>query len=90
MTLTTAQLKEWAKQIKAHITIEGEAQVFESEFEGFGAEVAYTCEVASEAGDYWTAPSWWVKSERVEVVALWNEEGEDIPELLASLNVALA
>jgi hypothetical protein len=88
MTLTTAQLNKWAKQINTEIT-EGESKVYDSWFEGFGAEVKYECEVGEDAGDYWTAPAWWIESAKLEVVALWNEDGEDCPEELAQINTLL-
>ena len=87
MTLTTAQLNEWAKQINTEIT-EGESEVFESEFEGFGAEVKYVCRIGKEGG-YGIAPAWWIESAKLEVVALWNEDGEDCPEELAQINSLL-
>lgn len=89
MTLTTAQVSKWAEQICESILGNGEATTFESCFEGYTAEVEYTAEVGSEEGDYWTAPSWWIESEAVEVVALWNEDGEDCPEELAQINTLL-
>lgn len=89
MTLTTAQLNEWAKQIINSINGDGESKVFECEFEGFTAEVDYSCEIGEDVGDYWTAPAWWIESEELEVVAVYDEDGEDCPELMANLNQLL-
>ena len=87
MTLTTAQLNEWAKQIATEIT-EGESEEFESEYDGFWAEVKYVCRIGSEGG-YNIAPAWWIESEELEVVALWDEDGEACTELMANLNTLL-
>ena len=34
-----------------------------------------------DAGDRWTASDWWIESEETRVEGVYNEEGEEIPEL---------
>lgn len=87
--LTANQINEWAKQI-ARKCDGGENRYFFHTFEGFEAEIRYTCSTGEDRGDRWTAPSWWISSEQTEVLALYNiNDGEDYPEILQQLNKQL-
>lgn len=87
--LTNSQLNEWASQI-ARMIDGGESKTFCHSYGEYEVEVSYTCTIGTDKGDFWTAPSWWVESERVEVLDLYNiEDGESLTDLMAQLEQKL-
>ena len=84
-TLTT-ELQQIAEQAAIHIArLNGENDTFEVEGATIIAEIRYEAEIGEDAGDYWTAPSWWIESERISVEALYDEAGNHNPEAAAYL-----
>lgn len=59
----------------------GEPCTFDVEHNDWVAECRYTATIGEDAGDRWTAPSWWVESEQVEVLKLYNADGDEEPTL---------
>ncbi len=83
--LTHNQINEWAEQIARMIDF-CEPSQFTHSFEGFEAEIKYTCDYKRYAGDYWTAPEIIPTNEKVTILGLWDiEEGDDYPEMLHQL-----
>lgn len=82
--MTTAihtELMQIAKEAAAYITkLNGESETFEIEGSTLTAIIDYRAEAAEDAGDRWTAPSWWMVCETATVEAVYNQEGEDDPE----------
>ncbi len=87
MTPTTrTELMNIAKDAAAYIaSLNGEADTFEIEGSILIAEIRYETEIGEDAGDYWTAPSWWIESERVTVEGVYDEEGNNDKEAAAYL-----
>lgn len=48
-----------------------------------------SAEIREDAGDYWTAPSWTIEKERTTVAAVWDEQGNEYPEIAEALQVLL-
>ena len=77
-TATHNELLTLAKMAADYITkLNGESETFDVDTENFTACINYEAEIGEDKGDYWTAPSWWVKSEKTTVEAVFNEDGED-------------
>ena len=89
--MNTTTYNQFAKEIANYITYhcDGENKGFEIEYEGFTASVSYTAEIREDAGDYWTAPSWAIEKERTTVAAVWDEQGNEYPEIAEALQVLL-
>lgn len=72
--MTTAihtELETLAKEIFAHVAdLNGEDETFDVCAENYSAEVRYTATIGEDRGDYYTAPSWWIADQNVEVL-LW-------------------
>lgn len=80
-TATHTELMQIATKAAAYITkLNGESETFEIEGSTLTAIIDYRAEVGEDAGDRWTAPSWWMVCETAEVKACYNKEGEDDPE----------
>ena len=79
MTPTTrTELMNIAKDTAAYITrLNGECDTFEINGATLTAVITYTAEIGEDAGDRWTASSWWIESETTKVEAVYNEEGDD-------------
>ena len=79
MTTTThTAMLNLADKVAAYITnLNGESESFEVESNGMIAVVTYTAEIGEDAGDRWTAPSWWIERETTNVDAVYNEEGDE-------------
>ena len=79
MTATThTTMLNLAEKAAAYITnLNGESESFEVESNGMIAVVTYTAEIGEDAGDRWTAPSWWIESETTNVEVVYNEEGDE-------------
>lgn len=87
--LTSSQLRTWAEQIARKIDF-CEPSEFYHTFEGFEAEIKYTCDLKRIEGDYWTAPEIIPTNEKVIIVDLWDtEEGDDHPEIIEQLQYLL-
>lgn len=87
-----AQLTQLAKAINEVIgSMNCNNGTFDVEQGNLVAFGRYEAEIAEDEGDRWTAPSWWVKSERVIVEGLFDNEGNEIEnaEFIAYLNNAL-
>ncbi len=91
MTPTTrTELMNIAQNAATHIaSLNGEADTFEIEGSTLIAEIRYETEIGEDAGDYWTAPSWWIESERVTVEGVYDEEGNNDKEAAAYLETLL-
>lgn len=77
-TATHIELMQIATKAAAYITkLNGESETFEIEGDTLIAVIAYEAEIGEDAGDHYTAPSWWVKHEEAKVVAVYNEDGDD-------------
>ena len=77
-TATHNELMTLAKLAADYLTkLNGESEYFEVETENFTACINYEAEIGEDKGDYWTAPSWWVKSETATVKAVFTEDGQD-------------
>lgn len=79
--MTTAihtELETLAKEIFAHIAqLGGECDTFEVYADDYSADVRYTATIGEDKGDYWTAPSWWIEEENIEVLAVYDGEGDE-------------
>ena len=89
--MNTTAYNQFAKEIAHYINYhcDGENKGFEIEHEGFTASVSYKAEIREDAGDYWTAPSWAIEKERTTVAAVWDEQGNEYPEIAEALQVLL-
>ncbi len=91
--MTTAahtELQAMAQQATAYIArLNGEADTFEVEGATLMAEICYEAEIGEDAGDYWTAPSWWIERERISVEGVYDEEGNNDKEAAAYLETLL-
>lgn len=77
-TATHTAMLDLAKQAAVYISrLNGEADTFEVEHNGMTAVIAYEAVIGEDTGDRWTAPSWWIESEMVNVEAVYNEDGDD-------------
>lgn len=87
---TCTELEQIAKQAAAYIArLNGEADTFEVEGATLMAEICYEAEIEEDAGDYWTAPSWWIERERISVEGVYDEEGNNDKEAAAYLETLL-
>lgn len=79
--MTTAihtELETLAKEIFAHVAdLNGEDETFDVCAENYSAEVRYTATIGEDRGDYYTAPSWWIEEEDIEVLAVYDGEGDE-------------
>lgn len=87
---THMKLHELAKKAAAYITnLLCESEAFEIEAAGLTAVIVYRAEIGEDAGDRWTAPSWWMLRETTTVKAVYDEEGNACNELAARLEEQL-
>lgn len=79
MTATLqSEMQGIAKRAAAYITnLNGESATFEIAGARMTAVVSYEAEIGEDAGDRWTAPSWWIERESSRVRAVYNAEGEE-------------
>ncbi len=91
MTTTVhTELEQIAKQASNYIAnLNGETDIFEVEGATHIAEICYEAEIGEDAGDYWTAPSWWIERERISVEGVYDEEGNNDKEAAAYLETLL-
>lgn len=79
--MTTAihtELETLAKEIFAHVAdLNGESETFDAYAENYSAEVRYTATIGEDRGDYYTAPSWWIADQGIEVLAVYDGEGDE-------------
>lgn len=81
-TATRNELMTLAKLAADYITkLNGESEYFEVETENFTACINYEAEIGEDKGDYWTAPAWWIENDKATVEGVYNEDGEDDPEV---------
>lgn len=87
--MTTAihtELAMLAKEIFAHIAqLGGECDTFEVYADDYSADVRYTATIGEDKGDYWTAPSWWIEDEKIEVLAAYDGDGDEDKEATSLL-----
>ncbi len=76
-TIHTEMLKLADKAATYITNLNGESESFEVESNGIIAVVTYKAEIGEDAGDYWTAPSCWIKSETATVEGVYNKNGEN-------------
>lgn len=69
--------------------LNGESTGFEIEYAGYLVCFNYEAEVGEDEGDDTTAPSWWVVRESVEIVEVWDEDGNECPEMAEAIAEAL-
>ncbi len=85
-TVAHTELQAMAQQAAAYIAnLNGESSTFEVAGAAHIAEICYEVEIGEDAGDWWTAPSWWIESERVTVEGVYDEEGNNDKEAAAYL-----
>lgn len=97
ITLTDTQLRDWATQIATSISrysSSGESAEFESSFEvseddSLTARVIYQCDVEVDAGDHYTAPSWWIENESTTIDWVNGTDGFYHPDLAEKLGELL-
>lgn len=91
MTATThSAMLKLAEKAAAYITrLNGESESFEVESNGMTAVVTYSVEIGEDVGDRWTAPSWWIERETVDIEAVYNTEGDEDAEAAAWLKKML-
>lgn len=79
MTPTTrTELMDIAKQAAEYIgSLNGESETFQIDGDTLTAVITYNAEIGYEKGDYFTAPAWWVESERVTVKSVYNDADEN-------------
>lgn len=79
--MTTAmhtELQQIAKEAAAYITrLNGESDTFQIDGATLSAVISYEAETGEDAGDYWTAPSWWIERETAHVEGVYDEDGEN-------------
>ncbi|WP_300744501.1 hypothetical protein [uncultured Rikenella sp.] len=79
---THTELLNLAKMAADYITkLNGESETFDVYTEHYTATIDYRATIGEDAGDRWTASDWWIESEETRVEGVYNEEGEEIPEL---------
>jgi len=79
-----------AQQAATYIArLNGENDTFEIEGETLIAEIYYEAEIGEDAGDYWTAPSWWIEREQIRVEGVYDEDGNNDKETAAYLETLL-
>ena len=89
-TSTHIELQQIAKQAAAYITrLNGESDTFQIDGATLSAVIAYEAETGEDKGDYWTAPSWTIEKESTTVAAVWDEQGNEYPEIAEALQVLL-
>lgn len=72
------ELEKLAEKIFARVAdLNGESRTFEAYAENYSADVRYTATIGEDKGDYWTAPSWWIEEEDIEVLAVYDGEGDE-------------
>lgn len=87
---THTDLMNIAAQARQYIDrLNGESEAFEIEHAGYLVFFNYEAEVNSDPGDNWTAPSWWVERENIEVIEAWDADGNECPEIAESVAAAL-
>lgn len=79
--MTTAihtELETLAKETFAHVAqLGGESETFDVYAGDYSAEVRYTATIGEDRGDYYIAPSWWIEEEDIEVLAVYDGEGDE-------------
>jgi len=84
------EMLKLADKAAAYITrLNGESESFEVESNGMTAVISYEAEIGEDPGDRWTAPSWWIKRETVDIEAVYNIEGDEDAEAAAWLKKML-
>ena len=78
--MNTTTYNQFAKEIANYINYhcDGVDEGFEIEYEGFTAFVSYNA-----------APSWTIEKESTTVAAVWDEQGNEYPEIAEALQVLL-
>lgn len=85
-----AELNDLYFDAVSHIKeLNGRSETFFAYSENFTAEIDYRATIGEDAGDRWTAPDWWIESEEIRVEGVYNEEGDELPELTEWMNKKL-
>lgn len=88
--VTHTELMNIVKDAAAYIArLNGENDTFEIEGETLIAEICYEAEIGEDAGDYWTAPCWWIEREQIRVEGVYDEDGNNDKEAVAYLGTLL-
>lgn len=69
--------------------LNGESAGFEIEHDGYLVFFNYEVETGEDPGDNWTAPSWWIERENIEVTEAWDADGNECPEIAEAVAAAL-
>lgn len=79
-----------ARKALDHITrLNGENTGFEIEYAGYLVFFNYEAEIGEDPGDRWTAPSWWIECENIEIIEAWDADGNECPEIARAVADAL-
>lgn len=79
-----------AAQAKQYIDkLNGENEAFEIERAGYLVFFNYEAKTGEDEGDNYTAPSWWIEHENIEVIEAWDEAGNECPEIAKAVAEAL-
>lgn len=79
-----------AKKALDYIThLNGQNEAFEIEHAGYLVFFSYEAETGEDPGDNWTAPSWWIERENIEVTEAWDADGNECPEIAEAVAAAL-
>lgn len=79
-----------AAQAKQYIDkLNGENEAFEIEHAGYLVFFNYEAETGEDPGDNWTAPSWWIGRENIEITEAWDADGNECPEIAEAVAAAL-
>ena len=90
ITATHTDLMNIAAQARQYINrLNGENEAFEIEHAGYLVFFNYEAEVNSDPGDNWTAPSWWIERENIEVTEAWDAEGNERPDIAEAVAATL-
>lgn len=89
--MNTTAYNQFAKEIANYINYhcDGVDEGFEIRVRGLHGFCELQGEIREDAGDYWTAPSWTIEKESTTVAAVWDEQGNEYPEIAEALQVLL-
>lgn len=89
-TTTLTELQQIANKAFNYINrLNGESTGFEIEYAGYLVFFNYEAEIGEDPGDRWTAPSWWIECENIEVVEAWDADGNECSEIARAVADAL-
>lgn len=88
--ITYTQIEKLAQMVAAHIAkMTSENETFEIENNGYLAVINCKATIEEDGGDYYTAPCWSISELVVNVLEVYNDEGEADNEAARWLNEKL-